>query len=160
VADHLVNYQGGQSSGPSTTLFSATPDAQGQYYDVKIAALVDVDPSKPPASTELRSTINLRNTNRAPKPTLTCQGTANKHIVCDASASYDPDGQPLSFKWQQNPCGSYTGSVPPNTCPWIPGQASYTFDSGVQSSGTHYVTVEATDPWGLFADGQATVTVP
>jgi type II secretory pathway pseudopilin PulG len=163
VADHLINYQGGKTTGcpcASTKLFSATPDAQGQYYDVKVAALVDVDPSNPPASTELRSNINLRNTNRAPKPSLTCQGTANKHITCDASPSYDPDGQPLTFQWQQYPCGSYTGSIPPNTCPWIPGQTSYTFDSGVQSSGTHYVTVEATDPWNLFADGQTTVTVP
>jgi prepilin-type N-terminal cleavage/methylation domain-containing protein len=163
VADHLVNRQGGKTTGcpcPSTNLFSAALDPYGQRYDVKMDALVDVDVNQSPAATEVKSSIHLRNANRSPIPSLTCQATATKHILCDASASYDPDGQPVTFEWQQYACGSYTGSVPPNTCPWVPGQTSYTFDSGVQSSGTHYVTVGVVDPAGLEADGQTTVSIP
>mgnify|MGYP006299161549 CR=1 FL=1 len=40
------------------------------------------------------------------------QAEAGEHVKLDASGSYDPDGDPLGFKWSIYPeAGTYDGSV-------------------------------------------------
>jgi hypothetical protein len=122
---------------------------------------VDSDVNKSPAATELKSGVNLRNANHAPVVSLSCRAQ-NGHALCDASNSYDADGDEVTYQWQYTPCLQYTGSVPPSTCPWVPGQTSSTFDTGpgLTSGATETMIVEVTDAKGTFTDATYNLTMP
>jgi type II secretory pathway pseudopilin PulG len=143
VARNLVN----QLQTPSAPLFISRTDAAGNVTDVATQAFVDTNPTGGAPATDLRSSVTLRNLNRAPTAGLTCQAAANGHVLCDASASSDPEGQTLEFSWTMD--GTRLVS------------RTYNLDqSGVASGTTHTFAVTATDPSGLAATAQRTVTMP
>jgi type II secretory pathway pseudopilin PulG len=159
VADKLVNHL----SSPYTPLFKYTTDTSATtfVFDVAVDALVDADTTNNQAATDLKSSVNLRNTDHSPKAVMTCGAVSSSSVVCDASASSDPDGDAISFQWQYSPCGSYPGSIPPTTCPWRPGETGYTLNASGLTSGTTYTFIcEVTDPHGMFQDVFKTVTMP
>jgi hypothetical protein len=99
--------------------------------------------------------VNFRNTKSAPNATVTCS-VQNRHAICDASASTDPDGEALTFKWKYRCCSpGFTGG----DTNWETGQTSYLFDSGQLAVGTYAIYVEVTDASGLYTDVSTQVTI-
>ena len=142
-ASNLVN----QLQSPPRALFTTPTDGAGNVTDVAIHAVVDVDPAKAPGATALQTKVSLRNLNRPPAATLTCQALTNGHVLCDASASTDPDAQTLTFAWEVD-------SSPVT-------EGGYRLDQGSLAAGsTHTFKVKVTDSGGLTATATRTVTMP
>ncbi|HEX8160028.1 MAG TPA: hypothetical protein VF526_21825 [Solirubrobacteraceae bacterium] len=154
VASNLVN----KNPGTTTSLLSVTTDAtSGLITDVSMDAMVDADTTKSPPATELKSSVNMRNANRAPDAIVSCRAQ-NAHALCDASSSSDPDGQAISYQWKIVCCSpSYTGG----DVTWEPGQTSATFDKGGLTSGSTYrIDLRVTDSMGTTDDASATQVMP
>lgn len=144
VVSNLVNHR----ESPQKPLFAATVDASGQVSDVALRPVVDVDigTGKPP--TQLRTKVALRNANRPPNATLSCQGLANGHAVCDASGSTDPDGEALTYTWTMD------GTA-------LTSEATYRLDKSPLTSGTQYTfAVTVKDSGGLTTTDTETVKMP
>ena len=143
VASFIVN----QLQSPVQPIFTTPTDSSGNVTDVYMHAFVDVDPGKAPAATDLQSSVTLRNLNHPPSAQLTCQGTSNGHVLCDASASGDSDAQSLSFAWKMD------GNTVAGT--------SYNLDqAGLVSKSSHTFTVTVTDSSGVTSSASQTVTLP
>ena len=149
VADHLVNQYGGANRPVwSTTSFPASSTDPADIVGLRTDLYVDQDPTKSPAETRLTSGVALRNANRRPQAGFnpTQVGT---HVTLDASPSFDPEGQLLTYAW----------SVSGGTCtPALASQA--TADCGGLSSGALVTfTLTVTDPGGLTSSTSHPVTV-
>jgi type II secretory pathway pseudopilin PulG len=143
VASFIVN----QLQSPAKALFTTPTDSSGNVIDVYLRAYVDVDPAKDPAATDLQSSVTLRNLNHPPTAQINCQGTANGHALCDASASVDSDSQSLSFTWKMDG-NTVTGT-------------SYNLDqAGLVSKSSHTFTVTVTDSSGVSSSASQTVALP
>lgn len=142
LVEHLTN-----RSAPAVPLFVPTT-VSGEVTRVAINARVDWNADVRPQATELRSEASFRNLNRGPTASMTCQGLANGHAICDASASSDPDGHALSFAWKLN------GST-------LTGEKTYRLDYSPLSKGAQpTITVTVTDSGGSTATTSKTVTIP
>lgn len=142
MADHLIN-----RSAPVTPLFVPTTVA-GEVTQIAINARVDWNMDTRPVATELRSEASFRNLNRGPTASMTCQGLANGHAICDASASSDPDGHALSYAWKVN------GSTLTN-------EKTYRLDYSPLAKGAQpSLTVTVTDSGGATSTATRTVTIP
>jgi hypothetical protein len=143
VASGLVN----QLQSPAKPLFTTTTDSSGNVSDVALNAVFDADPSADPPATSLQSSVTLRNLNRSPTASLTCQAQGNGHAICDASASSDPEAQTLTYSWQMD--GSLLAAT------------SYHLDqSGLSSNSTHTFTVTVTDSGSLTSTASQSVHMP
>lgn len=143
VARQLIN----QYRSPAVPFFTTTTDSSGIITDVGIDAYVDTNPTADPPATELRSSVTLRNLNRAPTASISCQASTNGHALCDASGSADPEGRSLTYAW------SMDGN--PLT------ETTYRLDQGGLASGsTHAFTVTVTDPEGLSSSASQSMTLP
>jgi type II secretory pathway pseudopilin PulG len=154
VASNLLN----RDPGTNKALFTLTTDAStGIARAVAVHAVVDADPTKTPGATDLKSSVNLRNAVLAPVASLTCRAQ-NGHAICDAGASYDPDGQAISFQWKVVCCSpTYSGG----DATWVSGQTSSTYDRGGLTSGSTYrIDVRVTDSYGVYGDASKTLTMP
>jgi prepilin-type N-terminal cleavage/methylation domain-containing protein len=143
VADHLVN----QLQSSDVSLFTTQTDSSGVITDILIRAFVDTNTSTDPQATDLQSSVTLRNLNRQPTASLSCQAQSNGHAVCDASASVEPDGETMTYSWTMD--GDPLSST------------SYRLDqSGLASHSTHSFTVTVTDPGGLTSSATRSITMP
>lgn len=146
VADHIVN----RSTANTPALFTMRTDGgtPASVTHVEIHPIVDWNPNLSPDATELRSTVNLRNLNRAPTASLSCQGLANGHAICDGSASVDPDGEPLTYAWAMNGTTLAT-------------ESSFRLDKYPLTSKTTYsFRLTVTDAAGVTATATRSVTMP
>ena len=91
------------SNGASRPLFTydyksggtTAADVQG----IQINLAVDANGAlRPPGETQLTTAVALRNVARAPTASFSCALISGR-AVCDASSSFDPAGQPLSYAW-------------------------------------------------------------
>jgi Tfp pilus assembly protein PilW len=137
VASNLVN----SSSDP---LFTRKLDGTN-VTDVAVHAVVDWDVNRTPPATKLQSKVTLRNLNRLPVAGLSCSKT-NGHVICDASASSDPEGQAVTFAWKVD-----GASV---------SETSYRLDQAGLANGSHTFEVTVTDSGGLSSSTTATVSIP
>ena len=128
-------------------LFTPSSDAAGNVTGVAIETVVDVDPLRDPPATRLHTAAQLRNVNRPPVASLTCQSASNGHAVCDASSSSDPDAQTLSYAWAMG-----TTQL---------GTTGYRLDQpGLAPGSSHVFTVTVRDSGGLSTSASQTVLMP
>jgi type II secretory pathway pseudopilin PulG len=117
----------------------------GVTRDMRTKLVIKGDSAR--SNTTITSSLTFRNVKIPPTASMSCR-VQNKHIICDASASADPDGQSISYQWKR------TGDAT-----WETGQSTYLFDSGALSSGNYTVTLRVTDSDGLYTDATQAVTV-
>lgn len=159
VATNIVNQECG------TTLFTQSTDAAGAIHDIQVRLLVRLSAgncTRQPQQkgdqypTAITSSINFRNAKTGPTAVISCQ-VQNKHAVCDASKSSDPDGEAVSFKWKYLCCSpGFAGG----DSTWEAGQTSYLFDKGPLTAGVYAIYVQATDASGLASTANQNVTIP
>lgn len=111
---------------------------------VQVTLVVDRDPASVRGERELTSGVTLRNANQAPVADFTLS-QASGYVMLNASASYDPDGDGLTFKWFMD--GSDTGVT------------TRIFRRTGISPGNHTFTLEAYDSSGLKGIKTRTVNV-
>jgi prepilin-type N-terminal cleavage/methylation domain-containing protein len=146
LAQHITNYAGGQDRA----LFNYGPTGAtevSQIISVEPTVYLNVNPTQPthPGETHLTSSISLRNANRQPVASFTWKEQSLKHVLLNASASNDPDGLALTYKWTE-------GAT-------VLSSTAQVWETGALSEGNHAITLEVADPGGLTSKTTETVTV-
>lgn len=136
VADKLFNNSGGQTRA----LFTPNSADPASVSRIGLSAYVNGSPGSSSASapreSRLDTAIALRNQNTPPQPSFSVNVLGNGHIVLNASASTDAEGDPLTYQW------SYDGNA-------IPNGDDVTLDySPPTASGVHSITLTVSDPGG------------
>jgi prepilin-type N-terminal cleavage/methylation domain-containing protein len=140
LASYLTNRNGGEKR----PLFIYSAATAPQTASVEVNMYLNVDP-KELKETQLTTGIGLRNANRPPIAEFTATEINNRNVRLDASASADPDGLALTFKWTKD------GVAQEST--------SEIWDTPQESEGSHTYELEVTDPGGLKSKQSKTVKV-
>jgi type II secretory pathway pseudopilin PulG len=111
---------------------------------IHIDIYIDVSPTLRPPESLLSSGVYLRNQNKAPTASFTATPTSNLHVLLNGSASSDPEGGSLTFKW-------FDGSTQIGT-----GQ---TCDCSALGTGFRTIMLEVSDPSGITNTATQTVKV-
>jgi type II secretory pathway pseudopilin PulG len=130
VSDYVVNQAGGQNR-PVFTYDSANA---ANVTAVTVDLYTDTDISRAPGEQRLNTTVFLRNRSQPPVASFTATPTGSQHVLLNASASSDPDGDDLTYTW-------YDGSTQIGT--------GVLFDYASPTTGSHNLSVTVTDPAGL-----------
>jgi type II secretory pathway pseudopilin PulG len=139
----IVEYVVNKANGQNRPAFTYDGSTAAQVTEVTVELYTDTSLTRPPGAQRLSTTIFLRNENRSPTATFTATLTGNKHVLLNASASADPDGDDLTYIW-------YDGSTQIGT--------GVLFDYAAGTTGNHTLSVQVTDPAGLSTTS-ATQTV-
>jgi hypothetical protein len=143
MASNITNTYNGQAR-PLFTFNSAVLD---QVNSVHVDLYTDLDPIKAPSETHLTSGVFLRNQNQIPVAVFTKALSGNKAIVLNGSASYDPEGQSLSYFWWDN------GDRITNSAGKAVEGITYTYP--VAAGSTHSLQLKVYDPATL--EGVSTI---
>jgi prepilin-type N-terminal cleavage/methylation domain-containing protein len=146
VVEHATNKIGGQGKSSKCAmetiprclfLYSAT--GVPQIVSVESTLFLNVSPTtRRPGETVLTSGVSLRNANRPPLVTFTIT-PINTQVELNASASHDPDGLALSYKWWED------GVLQSTTAQrWV--------TTGSARHGTHKFKLLVTNPGGLSSE--------
>jgi type II secretory pathway component PulJ len=136
LADNLFN----NSSGQTRALFTPNSGDPASVSRIGLTAYVNANKGSasgsPLREARLDTAVVLRNQNTPPQPSFSVNVLGNGHIVLNASASTDPEGDPLTYQW------SYDGTV-------IPNADDVTLEySPSTSSGSHTIGLTVSDPGG------------
>lgn len=136
VADNLFN----NSNGQTRALFTPNSSDPASVTRIGITAYVNANrggaSGAPVRESRLDTAVALRNQNTPPQPSFSVNVLGNGHIVMNASASTDAEGDPLSFQW------SYDGTP-------ISNADDVTLDySPPTASGSHTIGLTVSDPGG------------
>jgi prepilin-type N-terminal cleavage/methylation domain-containing protein len=141
VAQHVTNRIGGQSR----PLFIYSAATAPQTASLEVDMFLNLNPLVPhPGETELTTGIALRNANRPPTAAFTVTRINSNFVRLDGSASYDPEGLALTYKW------SIDGTPIPSTAQVAEKE---------EPVGSHTYQLEVTDPGGLTETKTETVTL-
>jgi prepilin-type N-terminal cleavage/methylation domain-containing protein len=141
VASYVVNRINNQDR-PAFAFNSSDP---AKVTEVRTDLYVDPEPTRSPPETHLQSGVFLRNQNQVPVANLQATPGNKGHVILNASASSDPEGQTLTYAWDDN------GTKLKSTA------AVWDYQT---TSGAHTITVTVSDPSGLTATASQQVTVP
>jgi prepilin-type N-terminal cleavage/methylation domain-containing protein len=145
LVGHVTNVAGGQTRA----LFTYSAKEAPQTLTVQTDLFLELNPGTRPGESELKSAVSLRNANRKPVAAFTVSPEAGKYEYrLNASESYDPDGQALTYKWWENGEPLET-TAQIYTTPPLKTKTKYEFK------------LEVTNPGGLTAEAPPrTVTTP
>jgi prepilin-type N-terminal cleavage/methylation domain-containing protein len=133
-------------AGQSRPLFVYSASGIPQIVSVETNVYIDVSPGHVrPGESQLSSGVSLRNANRPPIVSFTAI-PKNGQAELNASASHDPDGLALTYKWWQD------GALLPTTA------QRYTTTAPGGVHGTHTFKLEVTNPGGLSGEETQSVT--
>jgi prepilin-type N-terminal cleavage/methylation domain-containing protein len=141
LADHIVNRVNSQDRAvwtPNAAVTSHISTIQTQLY-------VDLNAARLPREQALDTSISLRNENQAPVATFVASVNANGSVVLNATGSYDPEGERVSYEWRD-------GSTS------IGEDLAFTWDD--PTPGSHDVSLIVTDLAGLSETTTQTVVIP
>jgi prepilin-type N-terminal cleavage/methylation domain-containing protein len=143
VVNHVTNKIGGRTDRP---VFTYSAEGIPQTTSVEMNLYLNLNPAQAhPGETQLTTGVALRNANRP--PTAKIKWTlVNKHVFLNATASSNPDGLALTYKWWKD------GVLQPASVP--------EWETSEESTGTHTYELEITDPSGLADKTKETVTIP
>ncbi len=135
LVQNVTNKIGGRTTQP---LFVYSAKETPEILSVEMNLLTNVNPGHSrPGESQLTSGVSLRNANRQPEVAFTAT-TENHYVKLNASASRDPDGLALTYKWKED------SKVLETTA------QEYTSQEKL-SSGSHTFKLEVTNPGGLAA---------
>ncbi len=149
VVQNITNRMNGEKHALFTYSAKETPE----ILSVAVDMFLDVDPKQArPGSTELTSGVSLRNANRRPiaefSATLeNANNTNERYVRLNASASYDPDGLSLTYKWWLNGAELLTTSQ------------QYVTKEAFATGTTQKFKLEVTNPGGLSGSIEKSVEI-
>jgi len=146
VSEGVVNHAI-ERNGVNPPIFTYDTADLTQLTSIGAELLVDTDIDRVPSESTLNTTVRLRNRNRAPVAVFTPTPQAGGHVLLNAGASSDPEGQTLKYSWTCDglPCPSYvTGPV---------------VDYQVPTTGSHSFAVKVEDPGGLTSTSSTQTVV-
>lgn len=101
VVQHITNLNGHTEA--ERPLFTYSAKETPQILSVDADMFVNINPKQVrPGDSELTSGVSLRNANRRPIAEFSATEEGNYKVRLNASASYDPDGLSLTYKWWDN----------------------------------------------------------
>lgn len=131
----MTNKIGGR---PNQPLFTYSAQETPEILSVEANLLTNVNPGHArPGESQLTSGVSLRNANRQPDVAFTAT-TENEYVKLNASASRDPDGLAITYKWKEDTKVLETTAQ------------QYTSPQKL-SEGSHIFKLEVTNPGGLSA---------
>lgn len=135
LVQNVTNKIGARTKQP---LFVYSAQETPEILSVEMNLLTNVNPGHPrPGESQLTSGVSLRNANRQPDVAFTAT-TENHFVKLNASASRDPDGLALTYKWKEDTKALETTAQ------------QYTSPTTL-SAGSHTFKLEVTSPGGLSA---------
>jgi prepilin-type N-terminal cleavage/methylation domain-containing protein len=154
VVQHVTNRNGGQSR----PLFIYSAKETPEILSVNSDLFININPKQTrPGDSELTSGVSLRNANRVPVAEFTPTVEGNRQVHLNASASYDPDGLSLTYKWWVN------GEEIPTSSQQYETKTTCTLPkatgTGFCAGSTQKFKLEVTNPGGLFASTEKTVNI-
>lgn len=145
VVQHVTNRNGGQSRALFTYSAKETPEILSVNADL----FININPKQTrPGDSELTSGVSLRNANRVPVAEFTPSVEGNRQVRLNASASYDPDGLSLTYKWWDNGAELTTTSQQYET----KATCETTKETGFCVGTTQKFKLKVTNPGGLSAE--------
>jgi len=141
MADHITNKVAGQNR----SVWTFDSAMVSHIATVRTRLFVDLDAARPPAEQSLDTAISLRNENQAPIGTFTYSVNQNGSVVLNATGSYDPEGDRITYEWRD-------GTDP------IGQDLAFTWDGA--TSGSHDISLIVTDLAGLSETTTQTVVIP
>lgn len=130
--------------GNERPLFQFNSSDVTQINSVVVSTWVRSGEGREPADALLRTQVFLRNQNQAPVSRPTATSTGLLRVVLNGSASYDPEGQELTYEWYAG--AEYLGS-------------GIVLESVLANAGVHEITLRVQDPAGLEAVATTQVEV-
>lgn len=135
VVQNVTNKIGGR---PNQPLFTYSAHETPEILSVETDLYTNVNPSHArPGESQLTSGVSLRNANRQPDVAFTAT-PENEYVKLNASASRDPDGLAITYKWKEDTKVLETTAQ------------EYTSPAKL-SAGNHTFKLEVTNPGGLSA---------
>ena len=135
----------------ATSLVNGTTDPVFTYNSavltdisaIHVELLVDTDVARLPPATSLSTGVFLRNQNRRPTASFSWAPTSGG-VVLNGSASVDPEGDPLEYRWFNGATQVGTG-------------ITFTY-TPLAAGSVHQIRLEVSDPAGLTASTTQSVT--
>jgi hypothetical protein len=130
VADYVVN----QANSQNRPVFTYDASDVTNITSVTVDLYTDTDLARAPGAQRLNTTVLLRNKSRPPVAAFSATSIGSQHVLLNASASTDGDGDDLTYTWYDGSTQIGSGVI---------------FDYASPTTGSHNLSVTVTDPSGL-----------
>jgi type II secretory pathway component PulJ len=133
----------------STPIFTYDNVVTANIKTITIDLMADTTPNASPKTTELKTSVTLRNSDQAPVASFVGIPTGNLHVDLDASNAYDPEGTALTFRWCLVSTCSAGAAI----------GTTATLDYVASSTGAKTFYLDVWDAGGIMTEASQSVTV-